>query len=128
MSTWADLEALRATGQRPRLPLIVTTRFERCREAADAGAMVIVHQAGERFPVELLAGLETDLYLEDCSQATAVARLIRERNVRAACVRVWCQCEKELMRYWHANCRQCEAEIAAWNAFCDRSASAGAAA
>lgn len=118
--SWEDLRELRERGQRPALPVCVTTDFWRCRDRAEAGALVIVHKAGERFEAQLLDGLEVELFLDGCAQTSAVARLIREREVAPASVVAWCKCWGELGSFWNRDCSTGAETLKAWDALCAR--------
>ena len=96
MSTWADLSALRAAGQKPRLPVIVTTNRYLERNLRGVGALVIEHDAGAPMPVQALLGLEVILMLPNCMQGLAVKQLMDARGVCCARLRAWCRCEKQL--------------------------------
>lgn len=101
--TWDDLRAMREQGQRPALPVAVTTKGWHWRSLADIGCMVIEHRAGERFPVELTEGLPVLLFL-DCRQAQAVAKLFRSKGQWPASVQSWCECRKSLTCAPEASC------------------------
>lgn len=62
---------------------------------ADIGAMVIRHRPGEKFHVELLAGLRVWLFLGSCDRAQAVVRTANRKGVEFA-VEAWCECAKRL--------------------------------
>jgi hypothetical protein len=90
--TWQELQALRDRGQKPAL-LCVTPDFRRCADRAKEGAMVVVHKAGEQLPVELLDGLNVELYLDDCSQTFRLAKAWKGREIQPALCSAWCHCE-----------------------------------
>ncbi len=119
MSTWSDLRQLRRQGLKPRLPLYVTTNFDNCREAAEIGAMVVVHKTGEKFEFELLRGLNVFLRLESCEQVSKVARRLRELDLRPASCQGWCRCEGAYNSYVWPNCKAGDAAHAAWEAMCN---------
>lgn len=100
---WTDLASLRARGQRPAL-LCVTTEFRRCREQAEAGAMVVVHKPGEPLPVELLEGLNIELHLDDCSQTFRLLKAWKARDVAPALCSAWCRCEGAMTIAISPNC------------------------
>lgn len=111
--TWKDLAELRERGQRPLLPLVVTTRPRSCDAFEDAGCLVVQHQPGARFPADLLHGLDVILMLT-CSQAHAIAKLLRERGVRPWRCQSWCHCRAELTAFPVPACDQGEIYDAEW--------------
>lgn len=118
MSNWTDLAALRQSGRKPALPVVITTRYAKCLAQAAAGAMVIVQEKGKPIPVELLEGLDVELYLDDCAQATAVANIVRQHNVTPASFFVWCECEQWLDSRWNHDCKHGAEAAAAWEKLC----------
>jgi hypothetical protein len=118
---WQDLRELRERGQRP-VKLVVTTSWLRSAEQAAAGAMVVVHRSGEPFPVELLDGLDVELRLDDCAQATAVGRMLKGRAIQPSRVHTWCRCEDFSGAFWNPDCNTGDAIRAAWEGMCDRAA------
>jgi hypothetical protein len=117
--TWDDLRALRESGQKP-LSLVVTTDWGRCRSLADAGAMVVVHRKGDPMPIELLAGLDVELRLDECRQACAVARLLRSKDISPATTRAWCACDGSVDSMWPYTCAAKRDMDTAWEALCSR--------
>jgi len=96
MSSWADLAELRRNGLRPGFPVVITTNPDRATYTlSDIGAMVIRHNPGDVFPVELLAGLRAWLFLGSCDRAQAVIRAARVKGVEFV-VEAWCECAKRL--------------------------------
>lgn len=96
VNTWSQLERIRAAGQRPFLPIIVTTNRRLPWNLDGVGAMTILHQRGEAMPIELLEGLNVILMLNDCEQAANVNRLRRAKSVMWKSCAAWCECEKTL--------------------------------
>jgi hypothetical protein len=119
MSTWIELGAMRKRGERPKL-LVVASNFNAVREYAEAGAMVIVHESGQKFPVELLRGLDVALYLHGCDKNAAVIRLMREREQMPKTALVYCICEDELSGAFWSSCNACHDAAVAWDVMCDR--------
>jgi hypothetical protein len=111
--TWKDLAELRAKGQRPLLPVIVTTWPSpwrpHARELFDRGVMVVTHEAGKPIPARLLEGLDVILALENCGQTTAVCALMRSRGVKAT-VHGWCACYREFTSC-PAPCKQTHEQV-----------------
>lgn len=112
---WDDLAELRARGQKPLLPVVVTTWpgpwRPHGREFSDAGVMVITHEPGKPMPVALLDGLSVILALENCGQTDAVCRMLRARGVKAT-VHGWCACYREFT-VAPAPCQDTHEQIAA---------------
>jgi hypothetical protein len=97
MASWQDLRALRQTGQRPTLPVIVSTGHYRLdRNLRESGCLVITHKPGEMFHVELLQGLRVMLFVGRCERANRVAKSMMARGVEPAQMQVWCECSAEL--------------------------------
>jgi hypothetical protein len=117
--TWKDLAELRAAGQKPLLPIIVTTWPKpwrpHAREIFERGAMVITHKSGEPIPVKLLDGLRVILALDSCDQTSAVCRLLAARGVKAQSIHGWCQCYREFTAC-PAKCAETHEQIAALEA------------
>lgn len=113
--TWRDLAELRAQGQKPALPVIVTTWPKpwrpHAKELFERGAMVITHEPGTPIPARLLEGLDVILALENCGQTTAVCKLLKARGVTAT-VHGWCQCYREFTAV-PATCKETHEQIAA---------------
>jgi hypothetical protein len=118
MSTWSDLRELRRMGRKPALPLYVTTDYRRCWDAHNQGAMIIEHKAGERFEFDLLAGLDVVLYLDECSQTSAVSRRLAEEAEQPKSVRAWCRCEGECNSTCWPNCSVGDECRKAWETLC----------
>lgn len=118
MSAWADLRAIRAMGQKPALPLHVTTDYRRCWDAHNQGALVIEHKPGERFEHGLLAGLDVVLHLDDCKQTYAVSRALQGLTSKPRSVLGWCKCEGELSTGCWPNCTIGDECREAWEALC----------
>lgn len=114
MSTWAELEAMRKQGMRPK-QLIVASNFNMVRAQAEAGAMVVVHKRGEKFRPELLRGLDVLLHFENCNQTHAAVRLMREREQMPKACAAWCQCEGELSTCVWTSCKARYEAAIAWD-------------
>lgn len=96
MSSWADLAMLRANGLAPGFPVVIATAEDRrTRELAGMGFMVVRHQQGEKFHVELLAGLRVWLCLGSCDRAQAVVRMANQREIYFD-LQAWCECAKRM--------------------------------
>lgn len=112
---WDDLAQLRSRGQRPLLPVVVTTWpgvwRPHARDLSDAGVLVITHEPGTPMPVALLEGLSVILALENCGQTDAVCRLLRQRGIKAT-VHGWCACYREFT-VTPAPCEDTREQIAA---------------
>ena len=106
-ATWPDLKRLRASGKRPRLPVIITDRPKDAFSLFDLQFLVIVHESGTPFPVEVLRDLDVVLML-DCAKATKIAAMFRERDAWPASCRSWCACEKQLTVTPERSCSQRE--------------------
>lgn len=113
---WTDLAELRGKGQRPLLPVVVTTWPKpwrpHGRELFDAGVMTITHEAGKPIPVALLEGLRVILALENCGQTSAVMRLLRQRGVQVESLHGWCACYREFTSAV-APCKETHEQLAA---------------
>lgn len=96
VSTWADLAAMRARGERPKLPVFVTTGTRLSRNLYGVGALTIDVKSGDKMPVRLLDGLDVILVLDNCMQSVGVKHLMDERDCRAKRLRAWCRCGNEL--------------------------------
>lgn len=97
--SWSDLAGLRSRGQRPALPVVVTTWPKpwkpHARELFDSGVMVIEHEAGTPVPVHLLEGLRVILAFENCGHTAAVCRLLRSRGIQPESLNGWCACYRQ---------------------------------
>jgi hypothetical protein len=96
MSSWRQLQEMRSRGERPALPVIVTTSSRLEGNLRGVGALVIEHRPGERMPVQVLDGLRVILALDRCDRALAVKHLMDGRGVRCERVQAWCRCSKQL--------------------------------
>jgi hypothetical protein len=93
MNTWADLREIRRQGMRPSLPVVVTTDGQRPTWLlAEEGCLVIRHNAGETFHVELLDGLRVWLFIGNCDRASAVVSLMGAKGIRPSELGSWCPC------------------------------------
>lgn len=88
---WEALRDLRATGRRPTLPVVVTTKRQMPWRLQGVGCLTVLHEAGTKFPVEHLAGLEVIFLFERCELASHVWRLAKSRGVKFN-AQVWCEC------------------------------------
>lgn len=95
-TTWDSLRLLRSHGQKPALPVIVTTKPDLPRRLWGVGCMVIVHKAGDVFPVKLLDGLDVILVLDRCELGNSVFRLADAKGVKFARLQAWCHCGAHL--------------------------------
>ncbi len=93
---WDSLRLLRSHGQRPSLPVIVTSHRWLPNRLWGVGCLVVYHPPGTPFPVRLLDGLDVILMLERCELAEFVQRLADTRGVQFARLRTWCACERAL--------------------------------
>lgn len=91
-TTWDALRQLRLGGQKPALPVIVTTKKHLARALDGVGCMVIVHEAGTVMPVTLLDGLDLIFYFDTCALAETVWRLAKSKGVELASARAYCGC------------------------------------
>jgi hypothetical protein len=99
MATWQDLRLMREQGVKPSLPVMVST--DGANPAGllmENGFLVIRHKPGEMFPVELLDGLSVLLFLGSCDRASAVVRMMVERDVQPLEIRSWCECYSRIDR------------------------------
>jgi hypothetical protein len=97
MNTWADLRELRAQGLKPSLPVVISSDGRPpAHMLAEEGCLVIRHNAGEMFHVELLEGLRVIAFLGTCNRAQAVVKLMNARGVQPEEFRAWCDCQKRL--------------------------------
>lgn len=96
---WDDLAELRAKGQKPLLPVVITTWPQPWKphrgELFDAGVFVLTHEPGQAFHVKLLDGLRVILALDNCGQTASVARLLRKHGVTVESFHGWCACYRE---------------------------------
>lgn len=95
--TWADLAALRERGQKPGMAVFVTENRWNVPTLWKLGVMVILHEAGQPMPVELLEGLRVILWFDNCGKAVSVNRLIEAKGVKVESCEAYCECEKELL-------------------------------
>lgn len=109
VNTWRDLATLRGRGQRPGLPVYVTDRPVLARNMRDVGCVAILHQSGERMPVELLKGLDVRLDFGCCELGGRVHRLMQAKGISAN-VRAWCRCARAFV----ATCGPCDEGDEPW--------------
>ncbi|HQT26241.1 MAG TPA: hypothetical protein PLK99_06540 [Burkholderiales bacterium] len=95
-TTWDSLQLLRSHGQKPALPVIVTTKPDLPRKLWGVGCMVIVHKAGDVFPVKLLDGLDVILMLDRCELGSSIFQLAASKGVKFAKLQAWCRCGDHL--------------------------------
>lgn len=95
--TWADLAALREHGTKPTMAVFVTENRWNVPTLWRLGVMVILHEAGQPMPVELLEGLRVILWFDNCGKAVSVNRLIEAKGVKVESCEAYCECERELM-------------------------------
>jgi hypothetical protein len=93
---WDALRLLRLHGQRPSLPVIITTKPYLPQRLEGIGCMVILHKAGERMPVKLLDGLHVIFFFERCELGGHVTQLAKEKRVTFASSQTWCCCDGRL--------------------------------
>lgn len=89
---WDALRMLRMAGQKPALPIIVTTNPNLPRGLEGVGCLVILHKPGSPMPVKLLDGLDVIFWFETCELVLHVEHLAKARGVKFASSRVWCGC------------------------------------
>lgn len=104
MNTWDELAGLREKGQRPALPVFLTTRKNLSWNIGREFFVIHVPR-GTKFLCELLAGLRVILMLDDCKQAAKVIALLKAKSIECEEVRVWCECQKTL-KNGADNCEQ----------------------
>jgi len=91
VSDWNQLRELRSTGNKPALPIIITSKKYLPRRLPDT-CMTIIHEAGTPMPVELLEGLDVIVWFDRCEIASAVWKLLKAKSVKCSCFRAWCTC------------------------------------
>jgi hypothetical protein len=90
--TWDALRQLREGGEKPSLPVIVTTKRELPRRLDGVGCLTVLHEAGTPFPVELLDGIDVIFFFDKCELAGQVQRLAKSKGVKFGWARAWCTC------------------------------------
>jgi len=97
IASWQDLRDLRNLGRAPAKPVIVTTDKRVGYTEESKGSLVVVHEAGQPMPTELLAGLDVVFVFSRCELAGKVARMIRQKEVGTPkTMTAWCECFGEL--------------------------------
>lgn len=91
-TNWDALRMLRMAGQKPALPVIVTTKPILPQRLEGVGCLVILHKAGEVMPVKLLDGLDVIFFFDRCELAIHVEHLAQAKGVTFASSRTWCGC------------------------------------
>lgn len=89
---WDALRLMRLAGQKPALPVIVTTKPDLPRRLEGVGCLVILHKAGEVMPIKLLEGLDVIFNFDRCALELHVEHLAKAKGVKFASSRVWCGC------------------------------------
>lgn len=89
---WDTLRMLRLHGQKPSLPVIVTTKRELPRRLDGVGCMVILHEAGKPMPVQLLDGLDVIFLFDRCELAGHVRKLAEAKKITFGQWQTWCAC------------------------------------
>lgn len=89
---WDALRMLRQSGQKPTLPVIVTTKPDLPRRLEGVGCLVILHRAGEVMPIKLLEGLDVIFNFDKCGLVTHVMDLAKAKGVVMGWTKVWCGC------------------------------------
>ena len=89
---WDALRMMRLAGQKPVLPVIVTTKPILPQRLEGVGCLVILHKAGEVMPVKLLEGLDVIFFFERCELANAVRKLAMDKGVQFGRSQTWCGC------------------------------------
>lgn len=89
---WDALRQLRMGGQKPALPVIVTTKPKLPQRLDGVGCLVILHKAGESMPIGLLDGLDVIFMLDTCELMIHVEHLRKSKGVNFASSRAWCSC------------------------------------
>ena len=95
-STWDALKELRESGQKPTLPVIVTTKRHLPYRLQGVGCMVILHEAGKAMPVALLESLDVIFFFDRCDLVVSVWKLCSSKGVKMASTKVWCACDGSL--------------------------------
>jgi len=93
---WDALRMLRMSGQKPALPVIVTTKPRLPQRLEGVGCLVILHKAGEPMPIKLLDGLDVIFMLDTCGLMIHVEQLRKAKGVEFASARAWCGCAQLL--------------------------------
>ena len=83
---------MRLAGQKPSMPVIVTSQAHLPKRLEGVGCMVILHRAGDVMPVKLLEGLDVIWFFEQCHLAQFTWKLCQDKGVKLARSRVWCGC------------------------------------
>lgn len=91
-TTWDSLRLMRLHGQKPALPVIVTSKPHLPQRLAGVGCLVILHRAGEVMPVKLLDGLDVIFNFDRCELVTHVMHLAKAKGVTFERTRAWCGC------------------------------------
>jgi hypothetical protein len=89
---WDALRQMRIAGQKPSLPVIVTTLPQLPKRLEGVGCLVILHKAGEAMPIKLLDGLDVIFYFRQCDLMVPVWKLAKSKDVTFASARTWCSC------------------------------------
>lgn len=89
---WDALRMLRLAGQKPSLPVIVTTKPHLPMRLEGVGCLVILHKAGEVMPIKLLDGLDVIFNFDKCALALHVEQLAKAKGVTFSSSRTWCGC------------------------------------
>jgi hypothetical protein len=92
---WDRLQELRAKGQRPLLPVFITTEGK-WKYRLPRSYLVIEVKPGEAFRSDLLEGLDVILAL-GCDRAARVVKAINDQNIVCRSVTAWCPCTKEMV-------------------------------
>jgi hypothetical protein len=93
---WDALRQIRLAGQKPTLPVIVTSIPHLPKRLEGVGCLVILHQSGEVMPVKLLEGLDVIWFFDRCHVAQFTWKLCQDKGVKLARSRVWCACAELL--------------------------------
>jgi hypothetical protein len=102
---WDALRMLRMGGQKPSLPVIVTTKPLLPQRLEGVGCLVILHKAGEPMPVKLLDGLDVIFNFDKCGLTDHVMALAKAKGVEMGRVQTWCGCAN-LLSILPLNCYQ----------------------
>lgn len=89
---WDALRMLRMGGQKPTLPVIITTKPYLPRRLEGVGCMVILHKAGDVMPIQLLDGLDVIFFFDKCELTIHVERLAKAKEVTFGWAKTWCSC------------------------------------
>jgi hypothetical protein len=93
---WDALRQLRMSGQKPALPVIVTTKPHLPKRLEGVGCLVILHKAGEVMPIKLLEGLDIIFNFDKCGLELHVEHMRREKGIKFGRTQVWCSCANVL--------------------------------